>query len=305
MQCNKKGYDIIGDIHGRAEKLIQLLEHLGYQKSESGYCHPSRKVIFVGDFIDRGAELKQHRQLMDIVMAMVDNQHALAVMGNHEWNALAFHTQHNGEYLRPRTESKIRQHQAFLNEFDHDEEKKQEVLAFFYRLPIYLDLGDFRVIHACWNDEYIEYVKTCTVDNRLTPELLVEASTEGTLLNDAITCLLKGVELKLPYKNKHGKDRDSMRLQWWNRSATTLGEITLPMDLDIGDVALQSIPESVPRYHDEKPPCFIGHYWMAGEPDILEDNIACLDYSAATDGKLVAYRWSGESKLKQGSFAYP
>ena len=47
-------YDLIGEIHGHAGALVELLEHLGYEHSDSGYCHPARKVIFLGDFIDRG-----------------------------------------------------------------------------------------------------------------------------------------------------------------------------------------------------------------------------------------------------------
>ena len=79
-------YDLIGDIHGHAGALVELLEHLGYQHSDSGYCHPARKVIFLGDFIDRGEHLAQHKELLTIVMPMVQNGHALAVMGNHEFN---------------------------------------------------------------------------------------------------------------------------------------------------------------------------------------------------------------------------
>jgi hypothetical protein len=48
-------YDVIGDIHGQADKLHALLAHLGYHKIDGGaYRHPDRTVIFVGDFIDRG-----------------------------------------------------------------------------------------------------------------------------------------------------------------------------------------------------------------------------------------------------------
>ena len=47
-------YDLIGDIHGHATELKQLLQKLGYTLEEGGYRHPERKVIFLGDFIDRG-----------------------------------------------------------------------------------------------------------------------------------------------------------------------------------------------------------------------------------------------------------
>jgi len=58
----KQAYDLIGDIHGHADELIKLLEHLDYNDSANGYYHESRKVIFLSDFIDRGEHLRQHKQ---------------------------------------------------------------------------------------------------------------------------------------------------------------------------------------------------------------------------------------------------
>jgi hypothetical protein len=47
-------YDIIGDIHGHADKLEALLRTLGYRDTAGAWRHPTRKAIFVGDFIERG-----------------------------------------------------------------------------------------------------------------------------------------------------------------------------------------------------------------------------------------------------------
>ena len=85
------GYDIIGDIHGHATKLEELLENLGYDAADGVYRHPTRTVIFVGDFIDRGPE---QREVLQIVRSMCDAGSAQAVMGNHEFNALGFGTEH-------------------------------------------------------------------------------------------------------------------------------------------------------------------------------------------------------------------
>ena len=93
-------YDMIGDIHGHADELVELLEMLDYRKSEGVYGHPERQAIFLGDFIDRGSQI---RQVLEIVRAMTESRRALAVMGNHELNALAFHTRH-----RSRTQKHLR-----------------------------------------------------------------------------------------------------------------------------------------------------------------------------------------------------
>ncbi|MEO7490067.1 MAG: metallophosphoesterase [Ferruginibacter sp.] len=69
--------DLIGDIHGHATKLKELLQKLGYTKQQNGYKHPGRKVLFVGDFIDRGPEI---RETLGIVKQMVDNDNAIALI---------------------------------------------------------------------------------------------------------------------------------------------------------------------------------------------------------------------------------
>jgi Calcineurin-like phosphoesterase len=79
-------YDIIGDIHGHALTLEALLGRLGYAREDGVHRHPDRRVIFLGDFIDTGPH---QRRALETVRPMVERGHALAVMGNHEFNALA------------------------------------------------------------------------------------------------------------------------------------------------------------------------------------------------------------------------
>jgi hypothetical protein len=49
---------------------------------------------------------------------------------------------------------------------------------------------------------------------------------------------------------------------------------------------------------------FVGHYWLTGTPRQLAPNVACTDYSVAKGGKLVAYRWDGESILTEDKFKW-
>ena len=46
-------YDIIGDVHGQADMLKELLRQIGYTTKNGVYSHPERKAVFVGDFINR------------------------------------------------------------------------------------------------------------------------------------------------------------------------------------------------------------------------------------------------------------
>src|SRR6188508_3030472 len=97
-----KGYDIIGDIHGHYDKLTALLKTLEWTQGKNGsWRHPEgRQALFLGDYIDRGPEI---RRVLRLVRRMCDEGHALAIMGNHEYNAVCYHTSDgNGDYLRRR-----------------------------------------------------------------------------------------------------------------------------------------------------------------------------------------------------------
>ena len=82
-----KGLDIIGDVHGHAAKLEERLTGLGYEPDGAGYRHPDRTAVFVGDLVDRGP---QQLRTLEIAKAMVESGAAKIVMGNHEFNALAY-----------------------------------------------------------------------------------------------------------------------------------------------------------------------------------------------------------------------
>ncbi|KXS52157.1 MAG: serine/threonine protein phosphatase, partial [Marinobacter sp. T13-3] len=57
-------------------------------------------------------------------------------------------------------------------------------------------------------------------------------------------------------------------------------------------------------YPPEAPPVFVGHYWMEGQPAPLKHNVACIDYSAVKNDKMVAYRMDGEKELSPDKFVW-
>ena len=121
-------YDIIGDIHGCHLTLSSLLEKLGYKLTDGVYQHGARKVIFLGDFIDRGPG---QREVLNIVRPMIEHGYALSVMGNHEFNAIAYASKHpaTGEYLRPHSDKNIKQHSVFLEAFKNDSSGYQDTIS--------------------------------------------------------------------------------------------------------------------------------------------------------------------------------
>ena len=142
MRC----FDIIGDIHGCNETLEKLLQTLGYEVDQEGaYRHDHRQAVFLGDFIDRGPG---QREVISIVKNMVDAGSAMSVMGNHEFNAIAYATfdEASGTHLRPHSDKNNKQHEAFLDAFSNDETSYQDAIGWFKTLPMWLDLGEIRIV---------------------------------------------------------------------------------------------------------------------------------------------------------------
>src|ERR1022692_1166277 len=211
-------YDLIGDIHGHADELVQLLEVLGYQKALGVYRHPERKMIFLGDFIDRGPKI---RQVLEIVRPMIEEGHALAVMGNHELNALAYHTEDPdspGEYLRPHIDKNVKQHRKTVEQLKPQE--LRSYLNWFRTLPMWLEHNGLRAVHACWDGQAMAQIAQVRKDHEgITTALLQSACKKGNALFAPVEIVLKGKEGKLPegafFQDKDENVRTEIRTRWY------------------------------------------------------------------------------------------
>lgn len=304
------GYDVIGDVHGHADKLVSLLNAMGYEDVGGAWRHQRRQAVFVGDLIDRGPK---QLETVRIARAMVDTGSAKIVAGNHEFNAVAFHTPHpeTGERLRKDVPKNRTQHQAFLAAVEHQPPVHHEVIQWFMELPLWLDLDGLRVVHACWDDNMIESLAGLVSDtNSLTPELVVASSTKGSPEWDAVEHLLKGPEIPLdePYFDYDRIPRHKARFRWWRHDPDRLADaVKIPGGVTTASHEPYQLPD-VPFSSEISPysgdiPVIFGHYWETGTPMIKTDRTACVDYSAAKAGPLVAYRWSGENVLTNDRFA--
>ena len=300
--------DLIGDIHGHADKLEELLLKLGYAKCNGAYSHPDRKVLFVGDYIDRGPKI---RETLQIVKTMVDSENAIALMGNHEYNAICFHFQETeGGHLRKHLIKNIIQHYETLKQFQNRQNEYEDYLEWFKTLPLYYENDKFRAVHACWDNNSIEYLRKTLVNDRLTDDLICQSVEIRTQLNVAIEHTLKGKEIKMPeglsFTDKDGTKRTDIRIKWWeNPSEMTYRSISVEPIKDLPEVPIEvSKLKSLEHYQDTDKKVFFGHYWLQGEPSLYKENICCLDYSAAKGGKLVAYRLNEEDKLDEKHLIY-
>ena len=80
-------FDIIGDVHGCYPELVELLGLLHYEiawenEKAKMVTHPeNRRLIFVGDFVDRGPDSPA---VLKLVMRLLELEIAFAVIGNHD-----------------------------------------------------------------------------------------------------------------------------------------------------------------------------------------------------------------------------
>lgn len=312
MKELKSGYDVIGDIHGRYDKLLQLMERLDYRADGDGFIPPpGRTALFLGDLIDpkQGHPAPGGvKNTLTTVKAMIDSGHALCLMGNHEFNALRFHTTGpNGNPLQPHDPRNVAMHQGTLDDFpDHEDptsEWRTVWMPWMARLPLFLDLGGLRAVHACW---HAASIRLAAGVNLAEPSQLIAAARKDNPTSLAVHTILKGIEVPLPkgysITDDAGTKRKRIRARWWEepRPGDTCRDLIFPMNDAIPDTPLEENTFGMfEPYAAGEPPIFFGHYLKKGNSPLTPEkpNVACLDHAAAKNGPLVAYRWQGETTL--------
>lgn len=301
-------YDLIGDIHANATALRLLLESLGYRLKDGAYQHPDgRKAIYIGDLPDRG---DAHAKTFSIVRPMVEQGHALAMMGNHELNAIAIAMESpDGAYVRPRTQKNLTLCEAFAREYPLDSHKYMEWVKWFRGFPVLLELPDFQAVHACMDARAVEIIKKYSkrfeiwggFAYSLTDEGFKEYANPDSPMRNALDILLKGPEIDLPpgvsFKDKQNVKRTEARILWWQSS-----EDPVPQWLDmrggadnLNDEQIHAI-KGLDRLADcfctVAKPTFIGHYSLLGHPRALANpNVIGLDFRGHDNqGGITAYR---------------
>ncbi len=306
-------YDIIADVHGRFDKLQAIMQRMGYKADGDGFVPPAgHKALFLGDLIDPKPGYHYAGGVRDTLLAvksMCDRGDALCLMGNHELNAIYFHSKGpDGKWLRIRGSKNIAMHQGTLNDFpDYDQpesEWHQVWMPWIKQLPFFLEMGCLRAVHATWHSEMIERVRGRNLE---CAEFFLAASNKHTKEGGALEVLLKGVEVELPNGMKfidHTKAvRGNIRVRWWELPSHGMGydDLVFPASSSIpSDEVNQEFFNQIPGYAMDEPPVFFGHYFKPADSPLHpeRDNVACLDHSAAKEGPLVAYRWKGEASIK-------
>ena len=185
-------------------------------------------------------------------------------MGNHEYNAIAFATPDVKEsgFLRRHSSKNIDQHEAFLNAYPSHSPEYADTIEWFKTLPLWLDLDNLRIVHACWDQSWMARLQS----NKHTNDLLLQSSIKNTWQYEAIETLLKGKEIThMPDEEIEGD-----HLIDYSHSAPPVF---------LGHYWLEGKPEP-----------------LAPNIACLDYSVA------KPGGKLVAYRWNGEQHLKPEHF---
>jgi protein phosphatase len=149
-------FDVVGDVHGCVDELVELVDRLGYvtARDESGRVagahHPAgRRMVFVGDLVDRGPD---PAGTLRLVMGMVAAGDALAIAGNHEYKLLRACGRAHGP--APRAGSALARTLDLLGQ--EPPEFRRAALDFCAALPVQLllDGGRLVVAHAGLKEAY-------------------------------------------------------------------------------------------------------------------------------------------------------
>lgn len=95
----------------------------------------------MGDYIDRGS---QSCQVYKLVRSMVESDDAIALMGNHEFNIVCYHTkdERNGGYLWEHNLKNQKHIAETLKDIDNHNQKDllDENVEWFRNLPLWYEI---------------------------------------------------------------------------------------------------------------------------------------------------------------------
>ena len=312
--------DIIGDVHGELDALQALLAQLGY--TEDGHHPEGRKIVFVGDLVDRGLDSPG---VLAQAKRMILAGNAFAVLGNHELNILLGKAKDGTGWFfdaRQHESSKFGPFQRCLPE------ERAEIVDFLSTLPLALVRDDLRIVHAAWSQDAVEKIAHLESKDlaaafaRWEAEIISEAKDTGleaAALSEKLTCTLTDKTKEPPFLPQYAAF--NVAKQMGNPIKVLTSGIERVGREPFWSSGEWRFVERV-RWWDEyedAAPVIMGHYWRRlvpvdrsafgkGDPDLFSEvspqawhgkhrNVFCMDYS-------VGARWveRGSGHLGQSAF---
>lgn len=202
--------DVVGDVHGCLEELLDLLDHCDYTRQ--GHHPEGRRLVFLGDLTDRGPD---SLGVVRLVRELVSSGRAQCILGNHDFNLLLGERKHENGW--------------FFGDARPTDSDREMICEFLTSLPLALERPDLRVVHAFWDDSMIAQARTAsdilalyrqaetTIEEALRSQSL-DAIDEGLFRQNKnpIKLLTSGPEERItePFE-AGGKLRYERRVRWW------------------------------------------------------------------------------------------
>ena len=292
------GYDVIGDVHGCASELVDLLTALGYSLRYGVWRHPARQAVFVGDLVDHGPEIEQ---VLEIVAAMTEAGSAVCILGNLERDFI-YHSLElpDNKSLRERTELGRNQLEATHQQLRNGSLKFW--LDWCRRLPVLFEVPGLRVSHAAWNDYATEFWRDRNLSSL---DLCAKLADSDSLPGQYLDWLLIGPRL---FYELDGQ-RNSVRVRWFKTyqdlPQRRISNAVLDRHPSLPQRALTLAEQHMLWGYSANSPILITGYqkpFPSIPARMSRRNLACFDHSAVLGGYLCAYRWSGERWLSRDNF---
>ena len=126
---------VVGDIHGCYKELKELIIDL---KEKQEYNKDTDRLIFLGDYIDRGED--SCKVIQCIKELQNENNNVIALRGNHEQMCIDFMIHNKEGWLWNGYESTVNSYGSY-KELEKDVE-------WMKNLPLYYEDGNFIYVHA-------------------------------------------------------------------------------------------------------------------------------------------------------------
>lgn len=323
--------DIVGDIHGESGALDQLLQRLGYREDGS---HPQqRKLVFVGDLVDRGPD---SYGVVQRVQKWVQNGNAYCILGNHEINLLIDDAKDGSGWFFE--ERYAQDKKNYGNVQRTPEVDKPALRRFLGSLPVALVRKDIRIVHAAWTRAAIDAVSAVTLgnvteqykmwtfaadssaqatglyerylrdrqlwaaqlENESTPPPFLDSIAEYEAMQQMVNplkVLTSGVETRAPEAFFAGNRwRFSDRVSWWDDYEEDIPVVFGHYWRMLSPLKLKTMPRYTQMFKDIHPQAWFGK----------RHNVFCVDYSVGArwrDRK--AKRPISESRFKLVALQWP
>jgi len=283
--------DIVGDVHGESGALLALLDRLGYDGN--GHHDEGRRLVFVGDLIDRGPDSPG---VVRLVKHLVEAKQAQCILGNHELNIMRGERKHGNSWFYGEPEIICKDKGNISFQVLADDNFRADARAFFATLPMALEREDLLVVHAAWDNAAVAKLRdfrgdALTAYNFFTQQLKARIEEDGIKDPDEIdlimqnenpiTVLSSGYERRAPEPFfAGGKMRNLERWRWWEDYEPEDGRLIV-----IGHYWRRLLTEVNPRVYEKYPdgftPTGTDMFPGLGPADLLGPTrkVMCVDYA--------------------------